>query len=64
MSCVNISEYEGIIIQLVTEGHTYNEISDYLTRRTGLTDSLSARTIRRHCSHIGVGFVGLLTKLD
>lgn len=58
--------HEVTIIQLVMEGHTYDEISDNLRRLTGQTKCLSARAIQWYCSWIGIRYHGFIdqTRLD
>ena len=49
-----VAAYEVQILQLLTEGRTYEEISTYFMRWSDISHGLSPRTIRRFCSTRGL----------
>ena len=50
----NLQVYEDSILTLLSEGRSYDDISEYLRRTTGETQGLSARSIRHYCYSRGV----------
>ena len=46
--------YEGIIMLLLCEGRTYEEVSTYIIGQTGYRRGLSSRSLRRYCNIRGL----------
>jgi len=46
--------YQQTIVQLLSEGRTYEEVSSYLTEQTGRSSGLSSRSLRRYCTTRGI----------
>lgn len=51
--------HEGTILHMISEGYTYQQISDYLVGVTGESTGLSPRSLRRFCASRNIGPRGL-----
>lgn len=54
--------YEGIIILLLSQGRTYEEVSAYLREQTGRRHGLSPQSLRRYCTARGIRTRGRVTQ--
>ena len=55
--------YEDLILLFISEGRTYEYISDYLIRQTGRSYGLSSRSLRRYCASRGIRYRGRITQV-
>ena len=55
--------YEDLILLFISEGRTYEYISDYLIRQTGRSYGLSSRSLRRYCASRGIRYRGRVTQV-
>ena len=64
MTSVSVFErYEEVILLLISEGRTYDEIIEYLITQTGRS-SLSSRSLRRYCANRGIRCRGRVTPVQ
>ena len=54
MNQSDLQVYEGVIVQLISEGWSYDEVSEYRKTMVGDTRGMSSRTLRRYCAQRGI----------